>query len=211
MTIPHDAQLKGQPDFRYQPLWCRRLAGRGHVQLGRTALRLSSNDRVPRDEFTVLALDDDPDRRWFDFAVELFPSQGGPPTPRAGLFFGWRTLEDGGAAAYFVELDDKPDAGPQAVRVGYLTLPAVADGKAAHDAPLVGLPAAAVAEAIVLDAAPPRYRIIVQARPHGVAVRVNDRSAVPIAVGADARGSLGIWVRRGTHWFSGATIRALPL
>lgn len=210
VTIPSDLPLKGQPDLRYLPLWCRRVAGTGSVTLGRTALQLSSNNGAPADEFTALALDDDPERRWFDFEVEMFPSQAGRDPARAGVFFGWRRLDDGGASAYFAELDDNAQAGPGTVHIGYVTNRAVGSGKAAKDDALMVLPADAVAAPIALAAAGPRYRIIVQARPHGVAVRVNEQSAVQIATRVDARGGAGIWVRRGTHSFGGATTRTVP-
>ena len=57
----------------FQPLWCRRLQGMGLCKpdLKTRCLRVVSpdNDRTP----TFLALDDDPQRRWFQLTVVLTP------------------------------------------------------------------------------------------------------------------------------------------
>src|SRR5262249_51312487 len=84
---PLRAATAEKPGPTFQPAGGRRLVGGGVYAESSRALVLRHYGEDLRPGLTMLALDDDLERRWFELNVELKPS---PPQGFAGLFFGWR-------------------------------------------------------------------------------------------------------------------------
>jgi hypothetical protein len=192
----------------YLPLWCRRLVGISPYYPSPDDLQLRTN---PKGVVTVLALDDDLERRWFEFTAEVRRDSGESAKGARGLFFGWRQEGEGKARAYFVHLDLQSGKGspPGTLVVG----PAILDTRpeAAAQSVVAPLPA--------FDGKPPRslaltrkddpYRVRIRALPRSIRVQVDGEEAIEFEPPFDPRGPLGIWVQRGSGWFMTATITAL--
>jgi hypothetical protein len=199
-------------DRLYQPLWSRRLFGTGQYHPFPVELLLRARPDRPGG-CTVLALDDDLKRRWFDFTVELPQYVNDPFSHPRGLFFGWHEDGRGPALACFVHLDLRSEpaagrphgslfAGPAALDLR----PEVAGQVAiAPLQPFEGKPPGSRP----LTRAAPNYRVCVRARPGGVSVWVNDEKPVEFEPPFDPRGPLGIWVQDGSGRFRTATITAV--
>ncbi len=87
--------------LEHQPVWHRRLAGSGQFRRGPFQLILSSLGDFP----TLLALDDDPERRWFNFSIELTAPLEEPGKNKVGVFFG---LRKNTSRFFAVEIDEHP-------------------------------------------------------------------------------------------------------
>jgi serine/threonine protein kinase len=86
---------------QHQPLWHCVLCGNNGFQ--RFPGMLMINTKGPRQ--TLIALDNDPEGRPFEFSVDLNAALRGPGKERLGVFFGWR----GFAKPFFVaEIDENP-------------------------------------------------------------------------------------------------------
>jgi hypothetical protein len=207
--------LKGEPDFVFQPLWSSRLAGSGTFFLDRHALFLASDADLQGHEYTALALDDDLRRHWFDFEITIQPRFG---NVLAGIFFGWHEKDKDRVGAYFIQLNERKEAGPIAgeVLVAHVTLPKSAPGKPASDSALEEAFAGdAVKARIPLEAAPKGYHLSVHVlrgprdMREKVTITVNHTETVDLMPLEETRGALGIWARRGQTCYRGASVTAL--
>jgi hypothetical protein len=207
----------------FEPHWEHRVFGGGKYNLMADALCLTAfQEGTP----TLLALDADPEQRWFEFQLELHPLSGGANgTNEAGLFFGWRDSPENPEAAYrffVVEVVEMERNGVRGLEASVGTARLIrAKGNRAGDfnwyrairGPQAALPI----------------------RPdngwHKLTVRVVDgkisigadgllaneftmdwlRKTDPTAaVDLDPRGALGIWARNGLGFFREAKVTALP-
>jgi serine/threonine protein kinase len=200
---PAQGEVMGSPGPHYQALWCRRLRGEGLYWEMNLNLQLAAGPTVDPTGCTVLALDDDRRRRWFDFEAEVEPSQGAwVEKEHFGVFFGWNKGPDD-AGAYFVQLEhpipDQQKPAPSRVVVRRLTSVAAPDV----------LKGDVIAEAEI-DRPSSIYHVRVRAAPGQVAVRVNDEPPITFAPTSDPRGPLGLWVQDGMAEFRKAAVTALP-
>jgi hypothetical protein len=198
----------------YQPLWCRRLFGTGKYQATPTELRLwSRTDRNPG-RATVLALDDDLLRRWFELTVE-FPRVANEPNVPRGVFFGWRLEGPGKARAYFVLLDFRPapkDGGPHGLLVvGPAELNVGAEKpEAVTIVPLPEFQGTPPRTAPLPDPVP-KYSVRVTAVPGQVRIDVNGERLMEFKPVLDPRGALGLWVQDGNGSFRTARVASIQV
>src|SRR5262249_33138435 len=101
---PRQFQQPAQ-DPLYQPLWCRRLFGTGLYYTENIELRLTERPTRGTGKCTLLCLDDDLHRRWFEFTAELPQHINDPLSNPRGVFFGWQQEGAEKARAYFAQLD----------------------------------------------------------------------------------------------------------
>ncbi len=201
----------------HAPVWHRRLAGNGKFSRGPFQLVLSS---PPQDDTpTLLALDDDPLRRCFEFAVELQVLPGEAGMNRTGVFFGWRKST---SRFFVVEIDEHPLATcPNGcARLGILQL---VEGRGVESP---------VTEFSWLPAEKDRIPLLLSRGWHALTVRcVDDRIAVtvdrkqtaqftmdwlaqmqPAVVRSlDPRGAIGIWAWKAPfNLYRNAFVTVLP-
>src|SRR5262249_29678803 len=95
-----------------QPVWQRTLLGRGSAHgFERDLVVQSPLGEKPTEQLTLIALDDDPRQRWFDFRVKLRP-QAEPRNAQyaLGVFFGWHPALGADPSSqprwFLVQLDD---------------------------------------------------------------------------------------------------------
>jgi serine/threonine protein kinase len=200
-----------------EPVWNRRLTGTGRFQRKPMQLMLSSppQDNQP----TLIALDDDPARRWFELSLELNAPLAGPETNRFGVFFGWRKET---SCAFVVEIDEHPcDGCPQGrARIGTLR---VIEGRGADAGSVDFRWLPGEKGQLPLLRSGTWHRLAVHALDDQITVTVDDkrtsrftmdwllRSHQEFASSVDPRGALGIWAWRG-HFcsFRSASVSALP-
>jgi serine/threonine protein kinase len=201
-------------DQNFKPLWSQRLSGLGKVHLTEFQLMLSSLQGQPP---TFLALDDDPARRWFEFAIDLDAPLGEPGTNRFGIFFGWRKSAE---RFFAVEIDEHPVGQFSHGRavVGFMRL-VKGNGVESNLAYLQPLP---IENGVIpLAKSPAWHHLVVRAVDHKVSVKVDDRAMLfdqARLIGANGRlaglhqrGAIGIWSWNGVFsCFRNATIMALP-
>ncbi|HYT91087.1 MAG TPA: serine/threonine-protein kinase [Gemmataceae bacterium] len=217
--LPGVPDLSGARGFRgndvsgerlYQPLWCRRLLGTGLYHPFEKELQLRSRTKDVG-VTTLLALDDDLERRWFEFTAELPQYTNDALVSPRGLFFGWQEDGAGKVRAYFVQLDLQPAQGRQYGRllVGLAVLD-IRPGRA-EEAAIVPLPVSdgKWPRSRALTRTVPNYSLSIRARPGAVTVQVKDEQPIEFEPSFDPRGPLGIWVQRGGGRFRTATITAL--
>jgi tRNA A-37 threonylcarbamoyl transferase component Bud32 len=199
----------------YQPLWCRRLAGTGKYFASTTELQLWYRTDHRPGRCTVLALDDDLLRRWFEFTADLPARRVNEADQPRGVFFGWRQEGPDRARAYFVRLDLRP--APEEGRPhGRLVVgPAVLDPRpqAAEQVTIDPLPdfQGTPPRTQALTAPAPVYRVRVVATPGKVRVDVNNDSPLEFEPAFDPRGPLGLWVQDGNGRFRTARVTALQV
>jgi hypothetical protein len=215
--VPDYSEARGPWDKQdtkgllYQPLWCRRLVGVGRYYpfAEELLLKARTNEGSP---ITLLALDDDLERRWFEFTAELPQYVNEPLKGQRGLFFGWQDIGQGKARAYFVQLDLQPVA--ERPHGCLVVGPATLSVRPEDAGQVVIAPLPAVNEKpprqLALTRADRNYRVRVRARPGTVRVQVEGEQAIEFDPPFDPRGPLGIWVQRGGGRFKTATITALP-
>jgi hypothetical protein len=202
------------PDLRYQPLWCRRLAGTGQYHELGTGLMLESTFPQTPSGCTFLALDNDLARRSFDFEVELGPVFGADEQHGLGAFFGWQEVEHGRVAVYLVRLASEPGAGLQArkdrMTIGQTRLRL--DGQegafvveSLRLSPLEG----DVPLTIPLDQSGRRHQVRIRGTPARVTVAVDNQQLIVVTPPFDPRGALGVWAQHGQGWFGKAAITAI--
>jgi hypothetical protein len=207
---PQFALLPGKV---FQPAWCRRLFGAGQYQPCDIELQLWSRpDRRPR-QATVLALDDDLRRRWFELAVELPQYINDQFRNPRGVFFGWQEAGPGQARAYFVQLDLRPAPDDGRPHGRLLVGPAVLELRPPDpDRALIApLPAfqGTPPRAVPLTTPGHNYLVRVRAIPGLVRVQVNAERPIEFAPPFDPRGPLGIWAQEGGGRFRTATVTAV--
>jgi serine/threonine protein kinase len=203
----------------FEPLWSRRLNGEGKYTLfpGNALCLFSPRAKPP----TLLALDDDPQRRWFEFAVELKPVLDSPKdTNEMGIFWGWRRNPADPDRLYrFFWANLVPPAGESSGQ--FKLFSAVNDEPRGNRAPMYRvwpLPNGEVA----LPPPGGSHYIKVRAMNNAVTVTVDSQAPVQYDIdklnnnpafadgSLDARGALGIWVQNGAGFFRRPTIMALP-
>jgi serine/threonine protein kinase len=202
-------------DPLFQPSWCRRLHGTGMFEPAAVELRLwSGTDRQPT-RSTLLALDDDLRRRWFEFSAELQQQISDHFHNPRGVFFGWQEVEPGKARAYFVQVDPEPAPAEGYPQGRVVVGPAVLDlrPEAAATATVVPLPPfrATPPRTVALTAPGQKYLVHVRAIPGKVIVQVNAENPIEFEPPFDPRGPMGIWVQDGGGRFRTATVTALHL
>jgi Protein kinase domain len=197
-------------ELLYQPVWCRRLLGNGKYTPLDSELQLTSGPGKHPGEFTLVALDDDLQRRWFELEVELPEYNNDIFNNPRGIFFGWQKHEPGKARAYFVSLDLRRDP-RQGVLHGRLTVgPAVLPLDAAEDLVPLGPYQGTLPSLRVLTESARTHRIRVRALPGRVRVQLNSEDAIDFKPPFDPRGPLGLWVQGGRSRFRRVLITALP-
>jgi serine/threonine protein kinase len=208
-----------------QPVWSQCLAGEGDLLPWDTHLML----RSPAGKgATLIALDNDPRRRWFQLTIELCQVMSPDPDKnQLGIFFGHRRSRDDPASRprfFLVELDQHPAPGcPHGrVRLGttrYLerqgTRAEIEEGLCPlpGDRGVLPLPKPQDGHHLCVRAVDDRLTLTVDERPaHRVEIDLADlRQADPLgAQDLDARGALGIWVRNGRGYFRKAQLTPLP-
>jgi serine/threonine protein kinase len=210
-----------------EPVWYERLAGDGRFFSQKREMMLFSGGG----SYTLLALDNDPQRRWFEFAVRLsqLPDPRSEKVNQLGLFFGYRrnSQDPSKKSPFFVlQLDERksPDHPDGRLLAGSAN-PIEAEGaRGANDEWLRALPG--VPPVTPLPARPLQQwrQLRVRALDGRVTVTA-DSSVKPLlsfsteemraanaveAEGLDPRGALGLWVREGAGYVQEATIMALP-
>ena len=197
-----------------QPLWHRRLNGGGKFVPAEAQLLLYS----PRGQgLTLLALDDDPARRWFEFAVDVNTPFGKVGGGRAGIFFGWRPNAE---RFFFVEVDERAtNVSPEGrATIGVIRLHRGkgAEGDTIHTMDLPGDKGT-----IPLARRGLGHHLVVRAVDHCVTVTVDGQARVfdrdglartsPRLAELDARGAVGIWAWDSPFvGFRNITLTALP-
>ncbi|MBM4072491.1 MAG: hypothetical protein FJ271_26715 [Planctomycetes bacterium] len=101
-------------DLNHEPIWRdARLAGKGKRWPQITQLCLLDFDKQER---TLFALDNDPQRHWFRFAIDVNQLLDKDKRDRnaIGIFFGWRPVAEAGDVPhrfYAIQLDEQPLVG----------------------------------------------------------------------------------------------------
>jgi serine/threonine protein kinase len=208
----------------HAPVWHRKLAGNGLFARQRFQLMLTSPP--PAQSPTLLALDDDPARRWFNFSVELNAPLEEPGKNRFGVFFGWRKDR---ARFFVVEIDEHPTPSCPHGRALISTLRIVEGGGAEMGmADLRWLPGSK--QELPLRQSRAWHSLTVRALDDSILVMVDEKQPVPnskqtclftmnwlaekdpdTALALDLRGALGVWSWNGIFAsFRNATVTALP-
>jgi serine/threonine protein kinase len=211
--------LKASPQ---EPRWSCLLAGEGEFFPQPNQLALQGT----REDFpALLALDADPERRWYELSVELAQlPQGQSACAPLGIFFGWPLWgPDQLPSRHFfvIQIDEKdlPDA-PH----GRMTL-----GWASYQ-PKEGARGEAFTWFRELPQGQAKYALTSSGVWHTLRIRVVENKIVVTLDGVerntiemtwlknadftteplDPRGALGIWVGQGCGWFRRATTMPLP-
>jgi hypothetical protein len=207
--------VKGPPaNLTYQPVWSRLLVGDGRYHDWEDWLSLES-PFDPSPSTTLLALDDDRARRWFELTAEVrqpFPSRE-DRVNWMGVFFGWQEIEGRQGRAYFVCLDTlpPPEGGPpyRQLSVGQGTLTVEAPG--AKVIPLTPVQGDVVPHVRLTNTGKGSWhQLRVRAVANQVTVAVDDETPIEFVPPFDPRGSLGIWVQDGEGWFRTISVSVLP-
>jgi hypothetical protein len=172
----------------YRPLWSRRLIGTGQFFELQHELCLSATAKPRADGGTLLALDDDRRKRWFEFTVVVQRLLAHSAIPPSGLFFGWHEERPGLAHVYLIQMDDS---------VGQLVV-----GQAQYEKspgsrdfpptvlPLTPLPSGP--QTSRLNRTLRQHHIAVRAVPGQVAIQIDQEPAIVFVPPFDPRGPLGI-------------------
>jgi serine/threonine protein kinase len=185
-----------------QVQWHRRLLGKGVFFEMPQSLTLDSSPVPGSVSPTVLALDDDLSRNWFELDGVIYP-----PSPTAknygGLFFGWNEPEPGTARAYFLGIEE---AGGLQLAVAPLTMSL----KTKDPEPLA--PIKALKEKVGFRKPLPladKYRVQVRALPGEIIVHVNGLELGRLTPEFDPRGPCGIWAQEGQARFDRIAVTPL--
>jgi serine/threonine protein kinase len=207
-----------------QPQEYCQLSGKGLFKNQRSHLELYS---PPESGRTLLALDDDPERRWFQFSIgmrQLLPAPTG--VNELGIFFGYRRNRDDPRARsrfFVVQLDENPTPDYPHGRV----LLGVARHFEAQGArgvvedwlrPLpgvhvIGLPESRAPRHLCVRVLDDRILLTVDKSPwlrQEVRLEELRKADVLGPDRLDALGALGIWANNGRGFFHEATVTALP-
>src|SRR5262249_53221614 len=183
----------------FQPAWARRLVGRGVYAESSRGLVLRHYGEDLRPGLTMLALDDDLERRWFELNVELKPS---PPQGFAGLFFGWRETSPDVARVYVVYVES-----PAAKQSRLVFGPAELRFKEATPQLVPLAPEKSHIEDLSAPGNP--TRLLIRATPQKIRMLVNGKPLIEATPQFDARGPLGIWAQNEKGYFGEISITAL--
>jgi serine/threonine protein kinase len=184
-----------------QAQWHRRLLGKGFFFETPQGLTLDSSPVPGSDSPTVLALDDDLWRNWFELDAVIYPpAETGKNY--GGLFFGWNEAEAGSAGAYFLGLED---AGGLHVAVAPLTM----DLKALDAEPLAPIKPMKENGDFRKPLRAEKYRVQIRVLPAQIVVRVNGMELGRLTPEFDPRGPCGIWAQEGQARFDRIAITPL--
>ena len=210
-------------------LWARRLAGKGQFEMrtepsipkfGQLLLQ-PVRPPVARDKaWTFLALDDDLERRWFEYAqvvqtyqVDPSPRPGLPDEVVRGLFFGWKRTAPGKFETYLVMMPFKEDP-VQRMPFRRITIGRAVFQTDGDEPALVVmrsfLPVAGKdfpTKKLELEKTTPTIRV--RAVPGKVRITENDTELIEFSPPEDPRGPLGIFVKDRPTFFYRGTITAL--
>jgi hypothetical protein len=204
----------------FTPVWSRHLCGPGYCKaLAPNGLNMFS---PPGETPTLYALDDDPERRWFEFSIKAGQIQG-ERKGRYGVFFGWRRRGDGTGAdgrCFLVEIKETAEGPPAAGQVRVLIAQLGDDDDRGALTRLEPLPQGKGTAALPARPAGGWREVQVRAVDHKVTVTVGTASVVfdvrdvkgkllSGPGGLDARGALGIWTAEGPAFFRDAAVLAL--
>jgi serine/threonine protein kinase len=206
----------------FNPIWCERVYGNGHYHPMQSFLSLSSTNG----DLTLLALDDDPKRRWFEFSVELSRMQDAKPGEHhLGLFFGWNRspAEDSATTRPFfvVEIDESPLARGSRPLGSVVTARLVPTSGPRGNLAQWTTPLPKGLGSVELASTTTRHRITVRALDDKVTVTFDAEAAVEVDITwlrrqgpswqeLDARGALGIWALNGVGIYRDASVVVLP-
>jgi len=183
----------------YQPVWARRLVGRGVYAESARGLVLRHYGEDLRPGLTLLALDDDLERRWFELGAELKPS---PQQGFSGVFFGWRQIAPDLARVYVVYLENPA---PKQSRLVF----GPAEFRFKEAIPQVVPLAPEKSHVEELPAPGNPTRLVIRATPAQIRILVNGKPIIEAAPEFDARGPLGIWAQNEKGYFGEISITAL--
>jgi serine/threonine protein kinase len=208
-----------------EPLWEYRLIGKGIYAAGRQMMLQAK----PEDICTMVALDADPKRRWFEFAIELdqpdlLAAKKSPWAHRLGIFFGWQHYpEDPDRAHHFfvIELDERP-VGPHKhgrLIIGTASYRPAKGSRQEQTNWFVPLPE--TKGVLPLSQSEVWHPLIVRVVDHKITVIVDGLRKTEFDLAwvkkqhaqaghLDPRGALGVWAKEGVGWFRKATVTALP-
>jgi serine/threonine protein kinase len=215
-----------QPLLRndFEPIWSHRLHGEGHYHRMVNGLVVNS---LPVQGWTLLALDNDPQQRWFEFAIEMAQvREEGRNTREGGLFFGWRRNPEDPEKRYrffVLRLQEPPKdvVGSGKLLLGSAYIDEERGARQELIEPFRPLPPEQ-REMTLPPVKPDGWRRVqVRAVDHLVKVTVDNvtlefdvRAVQPIGGQGpntlDARGALGIWARNGQATFREVFVTALP-
>jgi serine/threonine protein kinase len=207
------------------PVSAERLAGEGECLPDGAHLVLCS---PPRKRATLIALDNDPERRWFEFAIELCQVPGTRLADNElGIFFGYRRSRQDPASPprfFVVQVDQSPAPGfPHGqVRIGSTRRLEPRGVQAEIDEGLrpipgdrgvLALPQPGDGHHLCLRVLEDRITLTLDRRPaHRLELDLAELRRVDPEAGSglDPRGALGIWVRDGRGCFRQAWVTPLP-
>ncbi|HYT88038.1 MAG TPA: serine/threonine-protein kinase [Gemmataceae bacterium] len=203
-----------------EPIWDWKVAGKGAYYRLPHQLELRAH---ADDVSTMLALDNDPHRGWFEFNIEVNQVPGrGPSDNQLGIFFGWRPPEETGRRGRFwvIRVDDLAEVagGRGAVLVGTAYLdPGGGNAGSVSDwfRPLAAnqgilpLRQTKIWHTLCVRAVGQRIEVIVDQTQRLTLDREQLRQTDPVAAAVDPRGALGIWARYGVGWFRRAAVTPL--
>jgi serine/threonine protein kinase len=199
-----------------EPLWAKQLADPGTYFPAPEQLNLATTTRGAR---YLLALDDDPQRRWFEFSVEMMTI---PTAPRGmnhlGAFIGWHAepVDRGARINPYLSVDLDKEHRQFRIRCHY-TIKAAREGEGS-----VGgtISPPAPQESVALSRPGPWHCVRIRVVDNRITVIADEAEAVEIdptrlqTVNAvfgslNPRGALGIWTSSDAA-FRNAQITALP-
>ena len=198
--------------------WAHRLAGRGTVKPDPEWLYLSPpalDERIPIEKnWTFIALDDDLERRWFEYRQDVRVEASHPQLldPIYGVFFGWKELEEGKFETYLIQLPFYPD--PAKPRFCRITAGLATFAVDAKDRTLVEMARFVPTEGKEFplrefNMPMQKAAIVVRALPEKVRISINAAEVEAFTPKVDPRGPLGIFQKHRMMRFYEGKITAL--
>lgn len=173
----------------FQPLWCRRVLGRGFYYEDNRHLQLYAD--VPP-SLTFMELYHDQRRRWYEIDIDLMSLQVDEWV--GGCYVGWQQVKAGLARTYLLLLERG-----QADNRLWLAPVEVRWQRADQPEPIYPFAPIAQQKAIALRAPPAKLfnSVRIRATPHELSIAVVGGDSVTVAPVVDVRGSLGLWTQQG--------------
>jgi serine/threonine protein kinase len=211
----------------FEPVWYRKVSGKGGFQrisgqaLSLTSPRPEAGDRMA-DCRTMLVLDDDPERRPFEFSVEVNPGDGEDGVfAKAGIFFGYRDAPNENADRppfFLIRVGDKPSPNGNAIVAAATAI----DARGSRQADVALLPLWGTWGPALVPAKDNWHRLLVKGYADRIEVTIvgGSRKVIPSAEwknmpsippmeGLSTQGALGIWAEDGTVLFRDAWVSTL--
>jgi hypothetical protein len=209
----------------FDPIWEKQLLGAGQRQRWPDRLCLFS---PPSEEHTLLALDTNPQRHWFEFAMELSQVRTRAPSPTIplGAFFGWRRNPNDPDRRYpfFLARLEEAEQGLERRPRAVVELAYLDEGNAdrrsysewGRSLPsglgVLELPACAADgwRRLQLRVVDDHITLTVDGAALKIELRDLNTLPAPYRGTLDPRGILGIWSGRGAGSFRNISVTALP-